>query len=309
MVMPSLSQVPPDRFAHHIFGGARLGDARRTRRAVAVAEQMLKAPGLSFSAMYSEWGQAKAAYRLMSNGAVSPEALLGSHFEQVRGALPCDGQTVLLIEDTSEIDYTFRAPVEGLSRVGPGNADHQGFLLHSVIAAAPQEEGAPAGVRSPVRILGLAHQEYYLRPEKPVSKRDKQSYRARENRESELFERSTAALGEAPAGSRFVRVGDRGADIYLVLARYQAANHGFVIRAKYNRALAADGEEEARTIGEALEGAPWCAETLEIPLRSRPGQSARTAKVRVRIAPVRLAAPRFSKEARKRLGQIGRAHV
>ncbi len=158
MPMPSLSQVSPLRFAEFIFCGAWLGDARRTRRAVAVADQMLARPGLSFSAMFDAWGQSKAAYRLMSNEAVTPDSLLGPHFEQVRGALPRGGRTVLLIEDTSEIDYTFREPIEGLSRVGPGNADHQGFLLHSVIAVLPEGEETE-GKRPPVCILGLAHQE------------------------------------------------------------------------------------------------------------------------------------------------------
>ncbi len=251
--------------------------------------------------MYPSWGQCKAAYRLMSSDAVSPGGLLDPHFEQVRQALPRDGKKVLLIEDTSEIDYTFRAPIAGLSRVGPGNADHQGFLLHSVVAALPEEDSKD-GKRPPVRILGLAHQEYYLRPKAPVSKQDKQSYIARKDRESELFERSTAAIGNAPEGSRFIRVADRGADIYLVLARYQAAGHEFVVRAHFDRKIEPVEQEESQHISEALEAAPWCEETLDIALRSRPGYAARTAKVRVRMAPVRLAAPRFSKEARTRLG-------
>jgi len=178
----SLSQIPSDRFADHVFGNSSLGDARRSRRAIQVAHQMLINPGLAFCSMYASWGQSKAAYRLMSNGAVSPAALLGSHFDQVRGALPCDGRTVLLIEDTSEINYTFRAPIEGLSRVGPGNADHQGFLLHSLIAAVPEQVAADDAARRSVSILGLAHQEYYLRPKKPISKAAQKSYLALENR-------------------------------------------------------------------------------------------------------------------------------
>ncbi|RRR67642.1 MAG: hypothetical protein EI684_18665 [Candidatus Viridilinea halotolerans] len=298
MAILSLSQIPPDQFAEHIFAGAPLGDKRRTRRAVAVASQMLLTPGVSFSAMYSSWGQSKAAYRLMSNGAVSPEGLVGGHFERVRRALPCDGRVVLLIEDTSEIDYTFRAPIEGLSRVGPGNVDHQGFLLHSVIAAVPGGEMSTAAAeRQSVRILGLAHQEYFLRSPVPVAKR---AVQAHEDRESALFERSTTAIGRAPQGSRLVRVADRGADIYLVLARYQAAGHQFVVRAKFNRQLAKGAE--ATTISEALEGAPWCAQTFDLALRARPGQGARVATMQVRMAPVRLAVPRFNKEARERLG-------
>jgi len=295
----SLSQIPSDRFADHVFGNSSLGDARRSRRAIKVAHQMLINPGLAFCSMYASWGQSKAAYRLMSNGAVSPAALLGSHFDQVRGALPCDGRTVLLIEDTSEINYTFRAPIEGLSRVGPGNADHQGFLLHSLIAAVPEQVAADDAARRSVSILGLAHQEYYLRPKKPISKAAQKSYLARENRESELFERSTLALGTAPAGARFVRVADRGADIYLVLAHYQRAGHAFVIRAKNDRHLA---DQAGKRMTDALEDAAWCPETLNIELRARGGLPARTARMRVRMTPVQLAAPRFSKEARARLG-------
>jgi len=296
MATSSLSQIAPASFADHVFGASSLGDVRRSRRAVEVAHRMLLSPGLAFCSMYSSWAQIKAAYRLMSNEAVTPEGLVGGHFEQVRSALPRDGKVVLLIEDTSEIDYTFRAPIEGLSRVGPGNADHQGFLLHSVIAAVPGGEAPSTAARQSVGILGLAHQEYFLRSEAPVKK---SAYQVHEDRESALFERSTAAIGSAPAGSRFVRVADRGADIYLVLARYQAAGHHFVVRAKFDRKLA-EGTEE-RTISEALEKAPLGPETFDLPLRARPGQGARTARMQVRMAPVRLAAPRFAKEALARL--------
>lgn len=247
--------------------------------------------------MYPSWGQSKAAYRLMSNEAVTPEGLVGGHCEQVRAALPRDGRVVLLIEDTSEIGYTFRAPIKGLSRVGPGNADHQGFLLHSVIAAVPDGILPTTPERQWVRILGLAHQEYFLRSEAPVTK---YAHWAHEDRESALFERSTTAIGPAPQDSRFVRVADRGADIYLALARYQAAGHQFVIRAKFDRKLA-EGSE-VRTISEALDKVAWCQETFDLALRARPGQGARLARMQVRMAPVRLAAPRFNKEARARLG-------
>lgn len=300
MLNPSLSHIPSHQFADHVFGNSSLGDARRSQRAVEVAHQMLLNPGVAFCSMYSSWGQAKAAYRLMSNNAVSPDALLGSHFEQVRGALPRDGRTVLLIEDTTEVDYTFRDPIEGLSRVGPGNADHQGFLLHNLIAAMPEQVAHDGAARPPVSILGLAHQEYYLRPAKRVSKAaQKKTYRARENRETELFERSTTTLGTAPDGARFVRVADRGADIYLVLARYQEAGHEFVIRAKNDRKLT---DEVGKRMSDALEEATWCSETLDIELRARGGQPARTARMRVRMSPAQLAAPRYSKEARERLG-------
>lgn len=296
MAISSLSQIPSHLFADHVFASSSLGDARRNQRVVKIAHQMLLSPGVAFCSMYSTWGQSKAAYRLMSNKAVTPEGLVGGHFEHVRRDLPRDGRVVLLIEDTTEVDYLNRVPIEGLSRVGPGNEDHQGFMLHSVIAAVPQGEPQESSARQSVRILGLAHQEYFLRSKVPVVK---YGHQAHEDRESALFERSTTIIGPAPEGSRLIRVADRGADIYLVLARYQAAGHGFVVRAKHDRNLAEGAEE--RTISKALEKQSWCDETFDIDLRARPGQAARTAKMRVRMAPVSLAPGRFNKEARERL--------
>ena len=40
----------------------------------------------------------------------------------------------LLLEDTSEISFSGREPIEGLGPIGEGNQGQQGFLLHSVMA-------------------------------------------------------------------------------------------------------------------------------------------------------------------------------
>src|SRR2546423_108970 len=71
-------------WAQQQFGEVRLGDRRRTRRAVTVAAAMAADPSGSIPQQSKNWGQAKGAYRLFDAERTTFEAMLDPHWRRTR---------------------------------------------------------------------------------------------------------------------------------------------------------------------------------------------------------------------------------
>src|SRR5216684_4745611 len=96
--------MSPKTWAQATFGEVRLGDERRTRRAVSLAEAIAREPNVSLPKQLSEPKEVKATYRFLQSAQVSYEALLRPHVQQTREQ--CEQQpVVLLVQDTTELDY------------------------------------------------------------------------------------------------------------------------------------------------------------------------------------------------------------
>jgi hypothetical protein len=106
----------PQVWATQQFGQVDLGDRRRTRRAVRLAAQMARHPAASLPAQTGVWRETKAGYRLLAEDDVSFEGLQEQHRNQTRVAA---GQRplTLLIQDTSELDFTHRRTTEDLGPI------------------------------------------------------------------------------------------------------------------------------------------------------------------------------------------------
>ena len=66
------------------FGRVELGDKRRTRRAVEMAQAMARRPGDGMVKQMGDWNGQRGAYRLLDNAAVSHEGLSRPHWEATR---------------------------------------------------------------------------------------------------------------------------------------------------------------------------------------------------------------------------------
>ena len=152
-------------WAEATFGGVHLGDERRRRRAVAIAEAIAQQPQASLPRQMQEPGALQAVYRFLQNPHVSYEQLIGPHLQQTREAAGQQSQ-VLLIQDTTDLDYQAHATTTGLGPIGTGS--HQGFLLQTVLAVLPESR----------EVLGIAQQEPFLRQPAPKgeSKRQRQIF-------------------------------------------------------------------------------------------------------------------------------------
>jgi hypothetical protein len=245
---------------------------------------MVRSPGRSVPELFNTQSEAKAAYNLFKHPGATPENLQSGHRRLVRNRLSEAG-TYLLIEDTTELIWRYRDSVEGLGMVGCKKG--QGFHLHSVLAVQWPALQGPS--RPPLAVVGLADQQYYLRQPVPAGENANDSA-ARKNRarESQLWEQASERLGVAPLSVRWVRVCDRGADIYEFLQSCLQLGHGFVVRAAQDRLLQLPQESKLFTI--ARQAGPLG--RFDLPLRSRPGQAARTAHLQVSAHSVEVQSPR-----------------
>jgi transposase-like protein len=200
------------------FGSADLGDARRTGRLVSTMAAIARAPDESLPRQLGSIAGAKAAYRLFDCGAVTREAVMDPHLAQCRAAATRH-PVVLMVHDDTTLDFSTHRRLQGAGRVGD---DHgSGFLAHSCLAVLPSGE-----------TLGLAHQTIWARPPKGVT---------RQTRESAVWADTVATIGRPPAGSRFVSVGDRGADVFEHLESVRDSGWDAVVRAAQDRRLVTGG--------------------------------------------------------------------
>jgi len=291
----TLHQQAPAQWAVQQFGGVELADVRRTRRVVRIAEAMAATPGRSLPQLFATPYEVKAAYTLFRRPEVTPDRLQASHREAVKAELQQPGE-YLLIEDTTEMSWSGQQPKAGVGPIGHGSRGTQGFLLHSVLAARwPQAGVGPSQPRRlPVEVLGVGDQQYHVRRPRPVSERPSDWWASHQRaRESQLWERAGERMGEAPAerGVRWVRVCDRGADIYEHLQRCRALGQGFVVRAAQDRAvIVAESGQRASLFATAR--AVAVLGECELELRARPQYPARRARLQVGATAVGLCAPR-----------------
>ena len=210
------------------WGAVELGDARLRARAVEVGVRLTQHPSASLPQQMQEKAQLKGAYGLLKNPKVTHARLQQPHWEATRAASAAY-PVVLMVQDTTELDYTRYA--ETLAGLGPlGDGRGRGLLLHSTLAVVPEGDGG--------RVLGLAHQSISRRVPIPAGMSRRQ--RPPEERESRLWREAVRALGPpplgGPRGTRWVLVGDRGADA-TELWRLCAAQMDFLIRAAYDHRL------------------------------------------------------------------------
>jgi hypothetical protein len=93
---------------------------------------------------------------MLNRPGVSLEKLTAPHRQQTlatAGHFP----VVLMVEDTTELDYTAHANMTGLGPIGNGKG--QGLLLHSTLAMVPDTR----------EVLGLAHGQVVLRQPQPAT--------------------------------------------------------------------------------------------------------------------------------------------
>jgi len=274
--------VEPAQWAQSQFAGARLGDARRSRRLVRVATALARAKSGTLAKALKSWADLKAAYRLVGSPEATREAVQEPHLAGVRAALQGAG-VYLIIEDTTDIDLTHRRDLEGvMGWIGDGRGI--GFWLHTSLAA--RIEGYDRQGRPRVGIVGLLAQQAWQRTHPPRRKTETRAQRAhRPGRESDRWAKVFEGQ-RAPAEATWIYVADRDGDIYETFERCMQAGVRFVIRAKHPRAL-----HEARgNIFDAVAAAAPMG-SYEVSLRARPGVAARQAALEVRRAPVTLRAP------------------
>ncbi len=280
-------------WAEQEFGDCELGDPRRTRRLVKIVGDQAAQPSGSYSqAAGGNRYDLKGYYRFLNSQReeLNLEGLLQTHRTQTIRRMKRES-TVLIVQDTTELNLSTRSACEGLGQIGTNQtgAKSRGLDLHSCLAVG--ESGLPLGV---LRLLGYAPEPAEGKdPHRPIE--EKESYRW-----LEAYEDATAIAAMIP-DTRVISVADREGDMFELFDRRRrqtGRKAELLVRAKWDRCL----EGSDLKLFEELAAAPL-AKTVSIPLPrqrehrakpsdpGRPALPARTAKVQVRFKEVSLSAP------------------
>lgn len=263
-----------NRWAEQNFATCKLGDARRTKRAVLLAAQCAANPSGSTPQQTESWADCKAAYRLLDCEDVTFTALATPHWEQTRART---SGHYLLIGDTTTICFDAQRQIAGMGIVTSGAG--KGYLLHSSLMI-----DADNGT-----IVGLAGQTIYYRQR--VSKGEKTRDRLKRPRESDIWGEVIHQVGPPPQNVRFTHVFDRGADNFDVYCHLHLQHTDWVVRAaQLTRLIIAESGETVQ-LGKHLDQQPLLG-TYQLAVAANKNQVARTAKMEVRACVVTVPRPR-----------------
>jgi hypothetical protein len=263
------------------FAAAELGDRRRTRRLVDTAERLAQQPQGSLPAHFS-WNPLRAVYRLCNRPEVTHPAVTATHFQRTRTAMAQVSGPVLVVHDTTELNFTTHGALTGTGPVGDGVG--RGFLQHNSLAIVADTQ----------QVLGLAYQQVTTRT--PAPEGETRTERLHRDRESQLWERGIRGVGPAPEGACWVDVADRGADNFEAIQAAGELGHEFLFRACKDRAIVvgATAEGPKRYLKAFVRSLP--AQTRgEVFIPSQGGRPARTAQVNLAAAQVWLLVPQLER--------------
>lgn len=215
--------------------------------------------------------------RFFRNSRVSPQEIVRT--AAARTAEAAAGRHVLIIEDSSEINYQAKAlRKRGLGRVGNG-AD-VGLFVHPALAVDAADGS----------VLGLAAATIWRR-----TKSKQANYQALPIEAKESYkwlvtaQAARQALSEAPLATV---IADREGDIYELFARLPDERTHVLIRATKDRALSEHGRLFAALAGQPEAG------RLVFELEARPGRPGRTVNLAVRLAKANIRQPRIGADRR-----------
>jgi len=280
------------------FGGAQLHDLRRSRRLVRMAAQLASGPHGRLSEVFDDWGELKAAYRLLEEPDVTHDAILTTHLRRVREGCKAPGD-YLFVEDTTELDFSSHTAAEDLGPIGDGGG--RGLFAHSTLAM--RIDSWNADHQPQVTVSGLAAQFCWVRTGHKAASKEKKAKRLARDRESQRWAASVEQIGPPAEGARYTFMADREADIFETIRRCQDCRWDYIVRANQSRALA----DEDGSIFEAVAVAPVVARfTIDMrsrpqrvvrdkktgrPKRTRQAHAARKVELEVRTRAVRVRAP------------------
>ena len=267
-----------DQWVSQQFSECEFGDARRTKRLLTVAGNMLSRPEASLVVQNVEWADVKAAYRFFDNSAVTFDAVAEQHWQQTRNTKP---GRYLLICDTTDIDHYSHQATTGLGILGDGKG--RGMQLHNCLMYDSKEKqicGSPGGL-------------IYYRKHSPEN--ETRAQRLARTRESDMWGNLVDKIGRAPEGSQWIHVFDRGGDNFEAMCHIRLSGNDWVIRAaQLNRTVIFEGDKSI-PLSKAIEQATILG-SYELSLRSREGVPARVAKLELSVVKVTYPRPKlFSK--------------
>jgi len=272
-------EVPQD-WAEEEFGSVELYDERLKERLLVLSRDFFSQPGeLVPQACHGSMAKVKAAYRFFGNRNIGMQGLLQPHVEATIERIQ-EHKVVLAVQDTTTLSYTAHASKD----MGPVNAKWNsavGLMVHDTVAFT--EDGVP---------LGLLDVQCWARKPEEAGKGALRHSLPIEQKESMKWLNSYRAVEQAQqlcSETMLVSVGDREADIYELFeeATRDSSKPKLLVRAMRGR----NRKVEQIELWEKLSQQP-AAGIQEVHVPRKGTRRARTAKLAVRFAEVRLDSPK-----------------
>jgi len=288
------------------FGTSDFGDIRLDKRCILLADRLSLKPSESIPAACGTWKNTIGAYRFFDNDKVTEKEILRVHRDAVLKRIR-EHKTVLLIQDTTEIDIT--RPTEQVQDSGPLNDSSRiGFLNHVMLAVTP--DGIPLGVAD-TEIWNRDPEEFGNNKNKSKGSKEKaKKQKPIEEKESfrwlQFFRKACEVQTLSPA-TKIICISDSEGDIYECFAEGnredQSGKADWIVRACQNRSL--EGPPEEKKVYRKLwdeAGSAKVSGLLEIKVsknepssggnrKRKQGRSARKCTAEVRAKKVKLKAP------------------
>jgi DDE family transposase len=262
-------------------GGFQFGELRRSapaKKGCQVLERMCSRMHVSLRQIARNRAENVGITRFFCNPSVTPKEMLETAAARTDAAAA--GRHVLLIQDTSEINYQAKSGRKReLGKVG--NGEDLGLFVHPALAV-DADDGT---------VLGLAGATIWRRVKAKAE--NYQELPIEEKESHRWLSTPSAARALLSSAALVTIIADREADIYELFARLPDARTHLLIRAEHDRALGERGGRLFAAIAERPE-----AGRLEFELEGRPGRSARKVTLAVRFRPVTLRQPRRGADPR-----------
>jgi len=216
--------------------------------------------------------ESQGIYRFWANPMVKASAILNSHGDGVRSRAR-EHQTVLAIQDTTELNYSSHPQTQGLGFIN--QTSQQGMKVHSCFVVG--SDGEP---------LGVVHQYCWSRKQAKGKRSKRRKLPIAKKESYRWLQGVNAAEKILPETVQRVHVGDREADIFELFAQHRGPYSELLIRAEHNRKV----QHELGTLRPTLEQAPILGE-LTVTLQRNPKRPARTAHLQIRALSVTIEVP------------------
>jgi hypothetical protein len=246
------------------------GDVRVAARADWLIERVASTGSLVLRQLGETRAGEMSVHRFLSSPYVSVERIVETL--SARTAALCAGRRIVVIQDTTEINFSGRlGKRRGFGPAGDGATP--GFFIHPVIAVDVESEA----------VIGVVDATIWTRRQGRVSAR--RSRRVADKESARWLAGCEAAAASLHAAVSVTMVADRESDIYALFAR-RPPRLDLIVRAAQDRGLDGGG----LLFAAVAESAPLSTVAVRVAPHG-PGDKGRLAAVELRTAKLRIARP------------------
>ena len=250
-----------------------LGDKRRSKRFIKIVSNLSAKPEASIPEASGTWAETKATYDFWDSPYLKPSMLKKGHTDATVERIS-QHQVVLVIQDTTELNYTSHKALSGAGYLDSKYA--RGLKVHSTFCASTT--GVP---------LGIIGQYVWARDPQELGKAQTRHQKPTGEKESQRW---LDALLEAdsiiPQSTQMVTIGDREADFYDLFACPRRQGSDLLIRASQNRCLV-DTQKHLWSAIESVESQG----TMTVEVKRNPTRPSRTAHLSIRYTTITIKPP------------------